>query len=141
MRKRKDRKYTWRLKINSVVIHRFFNRILGFPTGRKSRKITNFIEKRIPNFYFKCFLSGLIDSDGYISQRYIGLIQNNKRFLLNVRKTSKEILNINFKKPYVNRKIDNKIVGWIITIHKKEDIQKFQKIIPLRYKGPVAQFG
>ena len=131
--KRKDRENTWRLEINSYIIHDYFTNIIGIPAGRKAGKI-DFVDKlNIPSKYYKHFLAGLIDTDGYVSKSYIGLIQKDKNFLEKIKVLSKEKLNIDFKGPYVNRKINEIVVGWIIRINKK-DVESFLKAIPLRYK-------
>ncbi len=67
------------------------------------------------------FIAGLVDSDGYVGKRYVGIIQNRFRFLVRVKKFASETLLLRFRGPYINRKRNGKIAGWMISIYKKEE--------------------
>ena len=62
-------------------------------------------------------------------------MQKDKEFLEKIKETSKQLLDIEFKGPYVNRKIEGKIVGWCINLYKR-DKKAFLNKVPLKYKGP-----
>ncbi|MBU2520405.1 MAG: LAGLIDADG family homing endonuclease [Nanoarchaeota archaeon] len=131
----KRRENSWYIALNSLIIHRFFNRVIGIKFGAKNGK-TSWLENFCRNKdVFGCFLAGFTDSDGYVSKNYIGIIQKDKKFLEKLKMKSYELLNINFNGPYVNRKICNEIVGWIITINNKNKMKEFLETVPMRYKN------
>jgi len=131
----KDRRKNdcWNVCINSLIIHRYFNRVIGIPVGRKAGNMPWLSNFSISRDVFRNFLAGLIDTDGYI-KGYINLTQKDRLFLERVKVASKKILNIDFKGPYVNKKINNLPVGWCLQIGNKEGISSFIKQVPLRYK-------
>jgi len=127
--------------INSVIIYRYFTRVLGIPYGPKAGKMpwVDYVCKS--KILFRYFLAGLMDTDGYVSCKYAALIQKDKNFLEKVKINSEKILDIKFRGPIPNRKIDGNVVGWWIVIN-KSNLKEFIKIVPLKYKGaPLAQFG
>lgn len=132
--KKKDREKTWKLEMNSLIIHRFLNKALGIPVGKKSGNISFFQNLKVPDKYYKHVLAGLIDTDGYVSNRYIGLIQKDRNFLNEIKHLSEKHLGIHFNGPNINRKIDGIPVGWIISIGKNADKKSFIESVPLRYK-------
>lgn len=118
----KDRrkKNSWQFRSANLVLHRFFARVIGLPQGRKTvhGAWTRFeAVERFPLF----FLAGLLDSDGYVGKRYIGIVQNRLRFLIRIKRFARETLNLKFRGPVVNRRYDGKIAGWIISIYKKDE--------------------
>lgn len=118
----KDRrkKNSWQLRFASLILHRFFARVIGLPQGRKTAhgSWTRFeLVRRFPLH----FLAGLVHSDGHVGRRYAGIIQKRFRFLVRVKKFAKETLRLRFRGPYVNRKRNGKIAGWMISIYKKEE--------------------
>lgn len=122
------------LTINSLVVHRFFNRVIGIKSGYKDGKTTwleNFCRSKS---IFKHFLAGFTDADGHVGKYYVCIVQRDKEFLEKMKKRSEELLNINFRGPTINRKIENKVVGWMITLRGKE-MERFLQMIPLRYKN------
>jgi hypothetical protein len=132
--KKKDREKTWKLEINSLIIHRFVNKVLGIPVGKKSGNISFFQNMKTPNKYYKHVLAGLIDTDGYVSKRYIGLIQSDEKFLKVIKLLSKRHLGIDFRGPNVNKKVNGIPICWIISVSKKADMKSFIESVPLRYK-------
>ena len=149
---------TWQLRFANLVLHRFFTRVIGLPQGRKTThgSWTRFeMVKGFPLY----FLAGLMDSDGYVGKRYIGIVQKRFRFLVRVKRFANETLGLNFRGPSINRKLNGKVAGWIISIYKKEErtrllcaiaqleigIKKADKRLYRKhrglYGGPVAQYG
>jgi hypothetical protein len=116
--KTKDKRKSncWYVTIHSRVIHSFFNNVIGIPFGSKKGKTY------WPNNF--C-----------ISNNYISIVQKDREFLNNLKKSSNELLKISFNGPNVNRKIENKIVGWCIYLGKSKK-KDFLNKVPLRYKGP-----
>lgn len=135
--KDKRRANCFRISINSAIIHRFFNKAIGIPWGKKKYSYMPEMFCKEPKL-FAHFLAGIIDSDGYICKRYIAIIQKDRRFLERISKLSKEMLGINFRKPYVNRRIGGEIKGWFITVGKNEEKSKVLRTVPIKYKikGP-----
>lgn len=139
--KKKNRERSWHMNIDSVIIYRFFNRVLGVPYGEKKNLSRTLRRLSIPRRYFKYFLAGLMDTDGHVSN-YVNLTQKDKLFLSKIMYESRNILGIDFKGPHVNKKVLGVTVAWCLTIHSKSGIKDFISIVPLRYKqGPVAQLG
>lgn len=131
----KNKKNCWRVVINSKIIYRFLNRVLKIPYGKKSGRLPWLSEFTLNRDIFKNFLAGLIDTDGYRG-RYLALIQKDKKFLEKIKFKTKKLLGIEFRGPYINRKIENKIVGWWIVLYKKTAIKDFINKVPLRYSAP-----
>lgn len=127
--KRRDNSYI--LRISSMIIFRYFTRIFGFHSGEKSGNIPKIKFVCDNSILFKNYLAGLIDTDGYINNKYAALVQKDKKFLDYIRLKSKKLLNFDLSKPRVNRRIKNEIVGWwIIT----RNVKRFNNLIPLRYR-------
>ena len=128
----KDRRKrnSWQLRFANLVLYRFFTRVIGLPQGRKTAhgSWTRFEMVREFPLYF---LAGLIDSDGYVGKRYIGIVQKRFRFLVRVKRFANETLRLNFRGSSINRKSDGKIAGWIISIYKKEERARLLRAIAL----------
>ncbi len=118
--KDKRKKNTWQLRFANQILHRFFTKVIGLPQGRKTTHGSWSRFELVKGFPLY-FLAGLIDSDGYVGKRYIGIIQKRFRFLIRVKKFANETLQLRFRGPCVNRKRNGEIVGWIISIYKKEE--------------------
>lgn len=73
------------------------------------------------------FLAGLVDSDGYVGEHYIGIIQKRFRFLVRIRRFARQNADFHFKGPYVNKRRDGHITSWIISIHRREERERFLK--------------
>ena len=131
--KDKRRKNSWKIQINSLIIHRFLNKVVGIPFGKKTGQMPwlNILCKSPEIFMY--FLAGLIDSDGHVTNYVINLTQKDKQFLEKVKFFSKKLLNINFRGPYINKKINNLPVAWCLQLHKTGDVNNFINTIPLRY--------
>lgn len=126
--KDKRKRNSWQLKFANLILHRFFARVIGLPQGRKTAHgfwARLELVKGFPLY----FLAGLIDSDGYVGKRYIGIAQKRFRFLVRVKKFANEVLSLNFRGPLVNRKRRGEIAGWIISIYKKEDRSELLRAI------------
>ncbi len=121
----KDRrkKRTWQLRFGSLILHRFFARVIGIPQGRKTTH-PSWSRLELVKPYPLHFLAGLIRSDGYVGTRYVGIIQKRFRFLIRVKRFAKETLGLSFRGPYVNRKLQGKVAGWMISIYDKEERTK-----------------
>jgi len=128
----KNKKNCWRVNVDSIIIFRFLNRILGLNYGKKSGNLPWLVEFTSDKKIFKNFLAGIMDSDGYRG-KYLALIQQDKKFLEKIKIKSKELLDIEFTGPRVNRKMENKIVGWWILIYRKEEMKEFINKVPSRY--------
>jgi hypothetical protein len=125
----------WSVCIHSIVIYRFFNKVIGIPYGKKRGKTywsKHFCESKD---IFRHFLAGFTDTDGCVSKKYIAIVQKDRAFLDNLKEASERLLDIEFNGPGVNRSIEGEIVGWHINlgIRKKKD---FLNQVPLKYKGP-----
>ncbi len=130
----KRRNNTWHLQINSIIIHRFFNRVIGIKCGKKNGNTTWLDPLCKKKTVFKHFLAGFTDANGYVGSNYLAIIQSDKEFLERLKCASMKILSLKFNGPYVNRRINDEVVGWWITMGKKET-NKFLKEIPLKYKN------
>lgn len=128
------------VKIHSIIIHRYFNRVFGIPYGPKRGKTPWVDDVCKSKNIFRHFLAGLIDTDDYVSFKYAAIIQKDKTFLEKVKTNSEKILGIKFKGPTPNRKIDGNVVGWWIRIN-KSNLKEFIEEIPLKYRAPLAQLG
>jgi len=128
----KNKRDCWRVNIDSIIIFRFLNRIVGLNYGKKSGHLPWLNEFTSNKEIFANFLAGLMDSDGY-KGKYFALIQQDKKFLEKIKLTAKNKLDIRFRGPYVNRKIQDKIVGWWLILNKKEEIQEFINKVPSKY--------
>ncbi len=130
----KRKKDCWHVSMHSKAVHNYFTEVVGITAGRKTGNIPWIKECCNTNELFKHFLAGLIDTDGHVSKRYICLVQKDKEFLEKIKINAKEILDIDFRGPIVNRKIDGNVVGWMISIYKGDEKRNFLNTIPLRYK-------
>lgn len=81
---------------------------------------------------FRNFIAGFIDADGCINKKYACIVQKDKKYLIILKKKMKKLLDLNFNGPYINKKIDNKPVGWWLI---NGDVEDVLKKVPLRYKG------
>lgn len=119
--KRDNRKKdSWQLRFSNVILHRFFARVIGLPMGKKTK------HPRWSNFdsvkeYFMHFAAGLIDADGYIGPRYIGIVQKDFNFLVQLQRLLKETHGFHFHGPYVNKKIRGEISSWLIGLYSKDE--------------------
>lgn len=132
--KRKEK--TWELGIDSIIIYRFFNRVLKIPFGPKAGKMPWLKYMEIYGI-FKNILAGLIDTDGYYYSKgdRLYLIQKDKKFLEKIKETTRKLLEIDLKGPTVNRKINGKVVGWALTLNGRERIEEFFRKVPLKFKS------
>lgn len=128
----KNKNNCWRVNIDSIIVFRFLNRILELNYGKKSGHLPWLKEFTLRKEIFAHFLAGLIDSDGY-KGNYFALIQKDKKFLEKIKMTAKNKLNINFRGPSVNRKIENEVVGWWLVIGKKIEMKEFINKVPIKY--------
>ncbi len=117
------KKKTWQLRFASVVLHRFFARLVGIPQGRKTTR-RPWSRFELVRAYPLHFLAGLIHSDGYMGRRYVGIIQKRFRFLVHVKRFAEEALGLSFRGPYVNRRRGGRIVGWMIAIYDRSERTK-----------------
>ncbi len=119
---------SWQLRFANLILHRFFTRVIGLQQGRKTAhgSWTRFEMVRGFPLYF---IAGLMDSDGYVGKRYIGIVQKRFRFLVRVKRFANETLRLNFRGPSINRKSNGKIAGWIISIYKKEERARLLRAI------------
>jgi len=132
--KDKRKRDCYQVNIYSKELHNYLTDYLNLHPGKKAGKMP-WPEKCISSQdLFKNFLAGLMDTDGYVGKKYLGLVQKDKAFLEKIKKTASDIMGIEFNGPNVNRKIDGKIVGWIISLSKKEAMTTFLNEVPLKYK-------
>jgi len=118
----------WQLRFANIVLHRFFTRVIGLPQGRKTTH-GSWSKFELVREFPLYFLAGLIHSDGYVGKRYVGIIQKRLRFLIRVKRFANETLQFRFRGPYVNRKIEGKVAGWIILICEKEERARLVRAI------------
>jgi hypothetical protein len=114
---------TWQLRFANLVLHRFFTRVIGLPKGKKTTHGSWSRFELVREFPLH-FLAGLIHSDGYVGKKYIGIIQKRFNFLVRVKRFAKENLQFRFRGPSVNRKINGKVAGWMISIYEKEERER-----------------
>lgn len=132
----KRKKDCWYVYLHSKEVHNYFTNVIGIPAGKKAGNMPWLKNCCVTKEIFRHFLAGLIDTDGYIGKKYISLVQKDKNFLEKMKSETADLLNINFTGPYVNKKINGKILAWTINISKKDEMANFLKTIPLRYKMP-----
>lgn len=113
----------WQLRFSQVVLHRFFARVIGLPRGRKT-KHRRWSDFDMVREYPVHFLSGLIDTDGYVGSHYIGIIQKDFQFLTKLLSFTKETIGISFRGPHVNKKRDGEITSWMISLNKRDERMK-----------------
>ncbi len=114
---------TWQLRFASLVLHRFFTRVIGLPQGRKTTHGSWSRFDLVREFPLH-FLAGLIHSDGYVGKKYIGIIQKRFNFLVQVKRFARETLESRFRGASVNRKLNGKVAGWMIAIYAKEERER-----------------
>ena len=123
LKKDKRKRDSWQLRFSSLVLHRFFARVIGLPQGRKTthKRWTRLnLVKQFPLH----FLSGLIDSDGHVGSSYVGIIQNDLEFLKVIQRFAKEKLGFDFHGPHINKKRAGRITSWIISLYRKNERTK-----------------
>jgi len=126
--KDKRKENTWQLRFANLILHRFFTRVLGLPQGRKTehRPWSRFeLVRSFPTH----FLAGLIDSDGYVGERYIAIVQKQFRFLYRIKRFANETLRLEFRGPLINRKQNGSVVGWMISIYSRKERMRLLRAI------------
>ena len=131
--KDKRKKNCYRISMHSIIIHRFFHRIIGLPVGKRTYTSLPEMFCETPDL-FRHFLAGIIDSDGHVCSKYMAVIQKDREFLDNLSRKSEELLGISFGPSRVNRIIDNEVRGWRITICRKAELKKALRTVPIKYK-------
>jgi hypothetical protein len=106
VKKDKRREKSYILTISSMIVFRYLTRVFGFHPGKKCGNIPRIRFVCDGSFHFRNYLSGLIDSDGYVSSSYAALIQKDRKFLNYIRAKSKKLLNFEFSTVRVNRRIE-----------------------------------
>ena len=106
---------SWQLRFSCLILHRFFARVIGIPQGRKTTH-GGWTRLELVREFPLHFLKGLIDSDGHIGKRYIGIIQKRLRFLIRIKNFAHETLGLDFHGPFVNSRKNGLIASWIISI-------------------------
>jgi hypothetical protein len=113
----------WQLRFSSLLLHRFFSRVIGLPAGRKTTH-GSWSRLELVREHPYQFLAGLIDSDGHISSHLIGIIQKRFRFLIRIKKFAMETCGLAFHGPLVNNRKNGEVTSWIIAIHKREERER-----------------
>lgn len=136
-RRKKD---AWQLRFANLILHRFFTRVVGIPQGRKTSHGAWSRLELVKEFPLH-FLAGLIDSDGYVGKRYIGVTQKRYRFLVRVKRFANETLRLHFRGPFVNRRRNGEVAGWIICVYKREERTRFLQAKSMLGIGLETRFG
>ena len=116
----KRKRDAWQIRFSNLVLHRFFARVIGLPQGKKTVHGAWSRLDLVKEFPLH-FLAGLIDSDGHIGSRYIGIIQKRFRFLVRVKRFARETTGLHFRGPYVNKRRAGEITSWIISISRSDE--------------------
>jgi len=125
---------SWQLRFSSLVLHRFFARVIGLPQCRKTQRGAWSRLGLVKEFPFH-FLAGLIDSDGHVGAKYVGIVQKRLRFLLRIKRFAWRNAGLHFRGPYVNSRKNGKTICWIISIFKEDErLRLMQSISRL---GPI----
>jgi len=119
---------TWQLRFGSLLLHRFFARVIGISLGKKTTHGAWSRLELVSEFPFH-FLAGLIDSDGHIGKKYIGIVQKRLRFLVRVRRFAMLNTGLHFRGPHVNSRKDGRIASWIISISNAKERLRLMKSI------------
>lgn len=136
--KDKRKKDCYNVTMHSSVIYHFLTDVIGLGKGKKAGNLIWLDNLELTRGIFRNFVTGLLDTDGYINKRYACIVQKDKIYLEKLKLKMNEILDLKFNGPYINKKInDVPICWWIRTDNVREVLNK----IPLRYKGRVAQLG
>lgn len=126
--KDKRKRDSWQLRFGSLVLHRFFARVIGIPQGKKTTH-GSWTSLEFVREFPLYFLKGLIDSDGHIGRRYVGIIQKRFRFLVRIKRFAHETVGIDFNGPRVNSRKKGLIASWIISINRGRDRTRLLRLL------------
>ena len=132
--KKKD-KNCYILEINSKIICSYFINFIGLKAEKKTNlNIPRHVKKKE---FFKYFLAGLMDTDGFYTSGTFGIMMNgsNEPFLEDIRLLSDTFYNLDFLAPMKSKIVFNgKIHDRVQMNLSRYSIDKFRKTIPLQNK-------